>query len=92
LSAHDLRAAAEAHRELGPDYGDAVVDAFLEKVEARLDARMEVRLAELTPPRKRVLAKLSMDQRRSLVNGMAIGGGVVGFLLGFELRRHRPLA
>jgi len=81
LSANDVRAAAEAHRELGPEYGDAVVDTFLEKVEARLDARMEARLAELTQSRNRVVARLSTDQRLSLVNGMAIGGGVVGFLL-----------
>ena len=81
LSGQDLRAAAEAHRELGPEYGDAVVDTFLEKVEARLDARVEARLAELMP-RKRPLASLSSDQRRSLLTGMAIGGGVVGFLLG----------
>jgi len=52
LSGQDLRVAAEAHRELDPEYGDAVVDSFLEKVEARLDARVEARLADLTPPRR----------------------------------------
>src|SRR5215475_12150050 len=33
-----------SHRELGPEYGDAVVDSFLEKVEARLDARVDARV------------------------------------------------
>ena len=81
LSGQYLRAAAEAYRDLGPEYSDAVVDTFLEKVETRLDARIEARLAGLTPG-KRPLASLSSDQRRSLLTGMAIGGGVVGFLLG----------
>jgi hypothetical protein len=81
LSAHDVRAAAEAHRELGPEYHDAVVDSFLEKIEARLDARVDARLAQMSPPRKRVLARLSREQRRSMLTGMAIGGGSVGILL-----------
>lgn len=83
LSAHDLRAAVEAHQELGPEYSDAVVDSFLEKVEARLDERMNARLAELTPPRKRPLAKLNRDQRRSLRAGTAIGLGAVGVFVGY---------
>src|SRR5260370_42215365 len=29
LSVHDVRAAAETHRELGPEYSEAVVDSFL---------------------------------------------------------------
>src|SRR5690348_1902718 len=81
LSGQDLRAAAETHRELGPEYGDAVVDSFLEKLESRLDARVDARVAELTHSRKRVVARLSTTQRRSLANGIAIGGGAVGFLL-----------
>jgi hypothetical protein len=83
LSAHDLRAAAEAHRELSPEYSDEVVDSFLEKVEARLDARMEARLAELMPPRKRLLGSLNRDQRRSLGVGAAMGVGAVGVFVGY---------
>ncbi len=79
LSARDLRAAAEVHRELGPEYGDAVVDSFLEKVETRIDAR----LAEMTPVRKRPVAKASPSRRRSLLTGVAVGGGSVGVLLTF---------
>ncbi len=78
LSPQDLRAAAEAHRELGSEYSDAVVDSFLEKIDARLDARVNARLAELSRARKRPLAKLSTDQRRTLLTGMAIGVGGVG--------------
>ena len=78
LSAQDLRAAAEAHRELGPEYSDAIVDSFLEKIETRLEARLDARLAEMEPPRKQPVAKLSADQRRSLLTGVAIGVGGLG--------------
>lgn len=35
----ELASAVEARRELGPEYEDEVLNAFLEKVEQRLDAR-----------------------------------------------------
>ena len=41
----EIRAAAETHRELGPDYRDAVVDSFLDKVGREIDARVDARLA-----------------------------------------------
>jgi len=78
VSAQDLRAAAEAHQELGPEYGDAIMDSFLEKIEARLDERVNARLAELTQPRRRGLAGLSRDHRRGLQTGTMIGIGVLG--------------
>jgi hypothetical protein len=81
VSGHDLRAAVEANRELGPDYSDAVVDSFLEKIEARLDERVNARLAELTPSRRRGLADLSRDYRRGLQTGTMIGIGGVGIPL-----------
>src|SRR5260221_13494394 len=45
LSPEDIRAAAEVHRELGPEYSDAVVASFLEKVDREIAARVEARLA-----------------------------------------------
>ena len=45
FSPNEIRAAAETHRELGPDYGDAVVDSFLDKVGREIDARVDARLA-----------------------------------------------
>lgn len=41
----EIRAAAEVHHELGPDYRDAVIDSFLEKVGREIDARVDARLA-----------------------------------------------
>ena len=79
LSAQDVRAAAEVHRELGPEYSDAVADSFLEKVEARLDERVNARLAELSPPRRRLLARLSHKRRHNLLAGVAIGSEASAF-------------
>jgi hypothetical protein len=45
LSPDDIRAAAETHRDLGPDYQSAVVESFLEKVTKEIDARVDARLA-----------------------------------------------
>jgi hypothetical protein len=45
FSPNEIRAAAETHRELGPDYRDAVVDSFLDRVGREIDARVDARLA-----------------------------------------------
>jgi hypothetical protein len=45
VSADDIRAAAETHHELGPGYSDAVVAAFIDKVDRAVAARVEARLA-----------------------------------------------
>jgi hypothetical protein len=48
LSPGDIRAAAEVHRELGPDYSDAVVESFLERVDREIAARVDA-LSALRP-------------------------------------------
>jgi hypothetical protein len=40
----ELRAAAEVSDELGPDYRDAVLESFLDKVGKEIDARVDARL------------------------------------------------
>ncbi len=55
LSNDEIRAAAETHRELPPEYQGAVIDSFLEKVSAEIDARVDARLAaayRMGPPPK----------------------------------------
>ena len=42
----EIRAAAEIHDELGPDYRGAVIESFLDKVGKEIDARVDARLAE----------------------------------------------
>ena len=46
LSPEEVRAAAEIHRELGPDYQQAVIESFLDKVGREIDARVDARLAQ----------------------------------------------
>jgi hypothetical protein len=60
------------HRELGPEYSDAVVAAFLDKVDREVAARVEARLAD----RRRGRASRLAD-RRTLVKGVAIGACAV---------------
>ena len=68
VSPEDIRAAAEVHHELGPEYSDAVVASFLEKVDRELAARVEARLAQAarTVPRQQ-------DSRRAMLKGVVIG-------------------
>ena len=46
LSPDEVRAAAETHRDLGPDYQSAVIESFLDKVGREIDARVDARVAE----------------------------------------------
>ncbi len=46
LSPEEIRAAAEVHKELGPDYQAAVIESFLDKVGREIDARVDARLAQ----------------------------------------------
>lgn len=46
----DLASALEATRELGRDYEDPVLDAFMEKLERRLDERLNAAPRENEPP------------------------------------------
>jgi hypothetical protein len=75
LSAEEIRAAAAAHGELGPEYSDAVVASFLEKVEEEIAGRVDARLAEAGRP------EMAADQNslRMLLKGIAIGIGITGF-------------
>jgi len=47
LDPDEIRAAAEVHRELGPDYQSAVIESFLDKVGKEIDARVDARMAEV---------------------------------------------
>ena len=64
----EIRAAAAAHEELGPEYSDAVVASFLERVEEEIDAGVDARMAEARPE-----APAGQESRRALWRGIAIG-------------------
>ena len=75
----DIRAAAEVYQELGPEYNDAVVAAFLDKVDRAVAARVEARLAEARLAEARVAQDWERQpavrdgRRRNLLRGVALG-------------------
>ena len=46
LSAGEFRAAAETSKELGPEYQDAILESFVDRVGREIDARVDARLAQ----------------------------------------------
>ncbi len=74
LSPQDIRAAAAAHDELGPEYSDAVVASFLERVDEEIAARTRARLAGMRQPEP----PAEPDDRRTLLKGVLVGLGVSG--------------
>jgi hypothetical protein len=82
----EIRAAAAAHEELGPEYSDAVVASFLNRVE-EISARVEARMAEAPRPE----APAGQDSRRALWRGIAIGiviGGIAVSAIGGNPGEH----
>jgi hypothetical protein len=78
LSAEDIRASAQVHRELGPDYGDAVVESFLAKIDRHIEERIEQRLASATRPVRRPVDPVRLGKYRAALAGAAIGSAACG--------------
>src|SRR5215469_42752 len=77
LSPDEIRAAAGAHAELGPEYRDAVVESFLAKIDNEIGARIDARLAAPTDPATRP-DPVTAARRRGLATGLALGTVVAG--------------
>ena len=70
LSPGEIRAAAAAHHQLGPEYSEDVVASFLARIDDEISARIDARLgAGATRGPRRELG----GRRRALVNGVVIG-------------------
>jgi hypothetical protein len=70
----EASAALAARRELGPDYEDAVVDAFVDKVERRLEERMKHPARRDDPPHLAVpLGSLALA-----IPLLGVAGGTAG--------------
>ena len=76
LSPQEIRAAAEAHKELGPEYSDAVIESFLERVDREITARADARLGPV--PREQPVQPAQWVSRRTLLTGVAIGIFITG--------------
>lgn len=76
LDPQEIRAAAEAHKELGPEYSDAVIESFLERVDREITARVDARLGPVS--REQPVQPAQSNSRRTLLTGVAIGIFVTG--------------
>jgi hypothetical protein len=76
LSPQEIRAAAAVHKELGPEYSDAVVESFLDRVDQEITARLDARLGPV--PREQPAQPAQPNSRRTLLTGVAIGIFVTG--------------
>lgn len=73
LPRDELRAVLEARRELGPDYDPALVESFLDKVEAGIAARVRAEVDARVPERER--SKGRSDPSFALAMG-SLGFGI----------------
>ena len=76
LSPQEIRAAAGAHKELGPEYSDAVIESFLERVDREITARVDARLGPVS--REQPVQPAQSNSRRTLLTGIAIGILITG--------------
>jgi hypothetical protein len=77
LSARELRAAAETHTELGPEYRDALIESFVERVGREIDSKVDARLTQagVRPP------KQPAQPKPFAVTAMALGSMALGIPL-----------
>ena len=76
LSPEEIRAAAAANKELGPEYSDAVIESFLDRVDGEIAARVGARLGPVS--REQPVQPARSNSRRTLLTGVAIGIFVTG--------------
>ena len=72
LTPDEIRAAAEVHDELGPDYHDAVVQSFLDKLDGEVSARIDAQLGA-RPARKAAADPALLERRRAQLGAMVAG-------------------
>jgi hypothetical protein len=92
LSPDEIRAAAEVHDELGPDYRDAVVESFLEKIDKDVGARIDAQLSSATQARTGAPDPALLARKRSQLGAMAAGSAVAALASGaaVEWSIHYP--
>lgn len=82
LSAGELRAAAETHKELPAEYRDAVLDSFVDRVGREIDARVDARLAQAAArpvaPQPAVAVPAPRAQKPFSPLAMALGSITLG--------------
>jgi hypothetical protein len=92
LSPDEIRAVAEVHSELGPEYRDAVVESFLERIDKQVGARIDAQLAATRQAAARAPDPALLDRRRSQFGAMVAGSvlAALGSGLAVEWSIHYP--
>lgn len=92
LSSDEVRAVAEVHNELGPEYRDAVVESFLEKIDKQVGDRIDARLATTRREMTRTTDPALIERKRVQFGAMAAGTlvGALGSGLAVEWSIHYP--
>ncbi|HEY6932089.1 MAG TPA: hypothetical protein VI452_01720 [Marmoricola sp.] len=83
---HDVEAILEVRRELGPAYDDAVVDAFADRVERAIAARVDARIAHEQALR-RAEGRRDGGQVALGITSLALGVPISGIAAGIS---HLP--
>jgi hypothetical protein len=73
ISSDEIRAAAHVHSELGPEFSDAVVESFLERIDQEIKDRIDARLPVTPHPRARQLDPAAVAKRHAMLVGVALG-------------------
>jgi len=93
VSPEDIRAAAETYQELGPEYHDAIVASFLDKVDREVAARVEARLAgpaQAQPPAPRRKRRLALTRKRVLRDAAAATVGALAVVTAVAVHNGAP--
>ncbi|MEV0158718.1 hypothetical protein [Nonomuraea fuscirosea] len=72
----ELRAAVSARRDLGPEFEDAVVESFLDRVGTEIDRRVDERVAQIAPEQTAKVARPGPTEAQRLalaIVSMALG-------------------
>ena len=78
LSPEEIRGAAEAHHELGPEPGDPVAESFLDRVDREIGALVDARLASALAPDGASAPEQDSARRRGLLTVLVAGGVIAG--------------
>jgi hypothetical protein len=88
LTPDELRAAAETHGELGPEYQSAVIESFIDKVGKEIDARVDARLRQAQAPAPYpgpYQGQMPMPRQHGQARGSQLALAIVSMALGIPL-------
>ncbi|MEV1173708.1 hypothetical protein [Nonomuraea sp. NPDC049784] len=77
----ELKAAVSARRDLGPEFEDAVVESFLDKMGQEIDRRVDERLTQAGPKAGQVAGQGPPDSHRLALAIVSLALGTIATVL-----------